>query len=333
MVYDKETGSILFEVFDYDLSTQLSKGMKTDDLLGRASLNLDRIPMSKPTQLNMPLHDTKSGSLNIICEYCPLKINHGRFKNSKDKVEGKDIIFQFSPDAFLTDILDEEPAPLFLSSDDSDNDMSTGSGSGYDEHNNVCFNDLHGAIQKVNPFSSKRTGVKRPTSAPGHSQSTTSASRPSSSHATSVETEERIRRLSTGTTGVNWRNGIGGVLCVNQLRCRNIKKSSRRMRSSLRPYVVVSVDNQVKKTETKRNNQNPTYEETFNFFVTDANIGSVKFKIFNEFPMSKDVIIGQFSVDVSEVKSEGKLEKQWMLDGAGDSQMFACTLVWVAVAS
>ena len=35
----KKLEGILFEVFDYDLSTQLSKGMKTDDLLGRASLN------------------------------------------------------------------------------------------------------------------------------------------------------------------------------------------------------------------------------------------------------------------------------------------------------
>jgi hypothetical protein len=45
------------------------------------------------------------------------------------------------------------------------------------------------------------------------------------------------------------------------------------------------------------------------------------------------VLIGEFCVAISDVKAEGKIEKQVILDGHTDSQIFLCTLEWVEIES
>jgi hypothetical protein len=342
MVYDKETQSVLFEVYDYDFSSGITKGMAADDFLGRATLNLDRIQMSKPTEFQMRLHDTKSGALNVICEYCPLKKN-GRKKYSEGNIEGKDIIFQFSADAFTTDILEEEPTALYLSSDDEsigsdledDEDYSSSNHNDSSECADHPKPRKNSILHKFNPFHSE--GIRTPQAKPAKQPRVSSLPHPSRKSNTTNETdEERFRRISCSSQhgkGGKASSEVGGVLCVNHMSCRNLKKSSRNMTRTLRPYIEVSVENQVKRTESKRKIKNPSFEENFNFFVVNANIGTIKFKIVNEFSMFDDVIIGQFVVDVSEVKAEGKLEKQMILDGSSDNQMFLCTLEWVEIVS
>lgn len=325
MVYDKETQSVLFEVFDYDFSTKV---ISTDDFLGRATLNLDRIQMLKPMEFQMRLHDTKSGSLDVVCEYCPLKKN-GRVKYSEDDMEGRDIIFHYSADAFTTDILEEEPTSLFLSSDDEsffsdENDSDDTRPTSADTPKSK----KHSMLNKFNPFYTDESRSPQPRSA-------TKEARRTSLTRKSIETTEAKFRRSVNGNGQNDKRSMvaGGVLSVTHMSCRNLEKSTRNLTRKLRPYIEVSVENQVKRTESKRKIKNPCFEETFNFLVVDANVGVIKFKILNEFSMLKDVCIGRFSVDVSEVKMEGRIEKQFILDGSSDSQIFACTLEWVEVLS
>lgn len=332
MVYDRETQSVVFEVFDYDVSTNLTKGIGAkDDFLGRATLSLDRIQLSKTTEFNMKLYDTKSGSLNVICEYNLLKKN-GRPKFSEGEVEGKDIIFQFSPDAFTTDILEEEPTPLYISSDDEsflgdeNEDYSDDYNSTNDSHNSRSGKEgSNFAFHKFNPFYGHKSSPETKL-APKHTPPQGRIRK------TSIETnEERFRRVSTNHGKSTTQ---GGVLCVTHMSCRNIEKSTRNMTKSLRPFIEVSVENQVKRTESKPKIRNPIYEEIFNFLVADATVGSVTFKVINEFALSKNVPIGQFSVEIRAVQqATGKLEKQFIMDGKTDNQMFLCTLEWVDIAN
>lgn len=328
MVYDKETQSVVFEVFDYDFSSNITKSIVAADFLGRATLNLDRIQMSKPTEFQMRLHDTKSGSLNVICEYCPLKKNV-RAKYSEEDIEGKDIIFHYSPDVFTTDILEEEPTALLLSSDEESflSDME-------DEDNDDRPNSKNqSTLDKLfhNPF--HNTDESR-TPEPKSATKDSTPPRKVKSAVVNETTEARFRRRSANNNGQSGKRGnvVGGVLSVNHMSCRNLEKSTRKMTRNLRPYIEVSVDSQVKRTESKSKVKNPCFKETFNFLVADANVGIIKFKILNEFSLYKDVCIGRFSVDVNEVKSAGKIEKQFILDGNTEGKLFICTLDWVEVA-
>lgn len=359
MIYDKETQSVLFEVFDYDFSSNITKAIAADDLLGRATLNLDRIQMSKPTEFQLMLHDTKSGSLDVICEYCPLKKN-GRAKYSEEDIEGRDVIFHYSPEAFTTDILEEEPTPLLLSSDE-ESFLSDMEDDDDDDHDHVRPSSTGTPMSKrrtfdkfLNPFQSNNhtntndntntntdTDEQRSPRASKENNTPprkrTSSSVPSSRRSSGINetTEARFRRSVTNSNGQHGKRGagVGGVLSVNHMSCRNLEKSTQKMTRKLRPYIEVSVENQVKRTESKPKIKNPCFEETFNFLVANSNVGIVKFKILNEFSIYKDVCIGRFSIEVNEVKSAGKLEKQFILDGNSEGQIFNCTLQWVEVAS
>jgi Ca2+-dependent lipid-binding protein len=71
MVFDKEAQGLEFTLWDMDLSG-------SNDLLGRAKMKFSALKKSGTTDFDLELYDTKSGSLQISCEYVALmQVRHG----------------------------------------------------------------------------------------------------------------------------------------------------------------------------------------------------------------------------------------------------------------
>lgn len=105
MVYDKECQFVDFTLYDYD---QMSAG----DFLGKTTLSMACLPVQTEEEFNLDLMDVKKGSLQVSCQYTPLKKTTEEKATEEAKMGDKeDILFELSPELLTSDILEAELDP------------------------------------------------------------------------------------------------------------------------------------------------------------------------------------------------------------------------------
>ena len=105
MIYDKACQFVDFTLYDYD---QLSAG----DFLGKTTISMACLPLLVEEVFDLDLMDVKTGSLQISCQYSPLKKNtEDKATEEAEKGNKEDILFELSPSMLTSDILEEELDP------------------------------------------------------------------------------------------------------------------------------------------------------------------------------------------------------------------------------
>lgn len=98
-----------------------------------------------------------------------------------------------------------------------------------------------------------------------------------------------------------------GLLRVQMLEARELVKSDFSLigRASPDPYAILEVGAQKFRTDTKKNNSNPAWEETFESFVDNSEGQELEIYLFDRDIASKDSKIGNVDIKICSVVEEG----------------------------
>lgn len=89
MIYDKDSQQINLTVFDYDMTTM-------EKMLGKAVIDISRLPFNKQIQRHIRLTDTDRGELVVSLLYIPIITHSEQVKKQAAEEELKDILFDVS---------------------------------------------------------------------------------------------------------------------------------------------------------------------------------------------------------------------------------------------
>lgn len=122
-----------------------------------------------------------------------------------------------------------------------------------------------------------------------------------------------------------------GVLTISHIRCRELRSTSM-LSSNIKPYVIATIENNVKTTEVKSNVKDPCFEETFNFVVSDARHAVLQLRVMDEFKMlvvKQNVCLGEVYINISDITLlYGALEQEYAMVGKYDGSFLSCKVEW-----
>jgi hypothetical protein len=244
MVFDKETQFVELNCYDYDV------GM-APDFLGKLTINFDTLPNFEVVNINQDLNDVETGTIQLACEYLPLKK-----KNDVESSKGNDVLFHFSPTALTDDLLEQED-DLMDGKSAEENDAPGDLGEHTDGEG--------GGGASVAGVATAVMAAKRLQRAAFGEEGDEENAQASPNGASPAPSRGKLARLPTQRSS---RAIEKGVLTVSRIKGRNFQFHSM-LSSNVRPYVIFSVGTSKYETVVQNGQHDPSYEESFNFVVQD----------------------------------------------------------------
>jgi hypothetical protein len=303
MVFDKETQFVELFVYDYDMGS-------ASDFLGKVTLNLDTLPNFDVTELDLDLLETETGTLQLVCEYTPLKKTEAQRKEDVEAGETPDdVLFDFSPTALSTDLLEQEVVLAEEKDIPVDGTVSAGEADDKDKEGPT----LHGMVSAV-------TGLKRV----AKEVAAPSAADEAASPLKSKQGYARVLESPRGSAGAANR----GVLTVSCIRGRNFKVHSM-LSSTVRPYVIFTVGNTKRETAVQKDHHDPAFDEIFNFVVHDPVNSVLHVKVMHDNRLRGDSQLADLFIRLNDVsKHKGPLDQEYVLNSKQEEMYLSCRLEW-----
>jgi hypothetical protein len=302
MVFDKETQFVELFVYDYDMGT-------ASDFLGKVTVNLDTLPNFETAELDLDLLETDTGSIQLICEYTPLKKTEAQKNKENDAGDTPDdVIFNFSPTALSTDMLEKE----VLKEDSDDQDTLI------DDDSSVGPVQTSGGLSKLSGAASVVNGLKK----------RVSHVRGDGAMKNDTPIVDKPRPVSVPKSPLKSANR--GVLTVSCIRGRNFKLNSM-LSSTVRPYIILSVGNKKMETSVQKDHHDPAFDEIFNFVVHDPTNSVLQVKIMHDNRLRGDSQLADLSIRLHDVANHmGPLDREYLLNSKQEDMYFSCRLEWSA---
>jgi hypothetical protein len=119
-----------------------------------------------------------------------------------------------------------------------------------------------------------------------------------------------------------------GVLTVSHIHCRNLRSTSM-LTSTVKPFVVATIENVSKNTLVQSGIKDPSFDETFNFVVRDASSAVLRLRVMDEYKLVKNVCLGEIYINISDlIVHHSSLEQEYLMGGKNDESYISCKLEW-----
>ena len=122
-----------------------------------------------------------------------------------------------------------------------------------------------------------------------------------------VNLAQRLAEEGSSTSEENASLSFNGSLEITVLKATDLQKKDLFQKAD--PYVVVELDNQKSKTEKKKNNLNPEWNQTMTIQIHELSSKFLSFKVYDWDRFGKDDIMGQTSLEIEDLitNSQGKI--------------------------
>jgi hypothetical protein len=298
LVFDKTTQRVELSIFDF------GNDVVADTFLGKAVLNLEKVPHSVLVKRTLKLSGAKKGWLAVSLVYTPLAkdsyINRSALANADEEMiddvvadlisgdETSDIIMPF-----VDTECDEDDIILTLdgSRDSREWDRRSaggGLGMGSRREGSHTDRDRDTASANINGGAySDPSADAAPDAQPGRRLS------------------DLVSQVKVFQSAPAYQYHHTGVLSISSIRCYNLRKQGTTyidlLKATANFMVTVTFLNSQKETKLKLNNLNPQFDESFNYLVKDPADKAVSVKLISKGKLLADRVVCEAVVGLHEV--------------------------------
>jgi hypothetical protein len=283
LVFDKKNQRVEIEVLDKKAP------------LGRATFEISQVKSGENASVSLQLEDGDGGELDISYEYIPLKYDDLNDEDSDS--DNDDILFSLKKSDLESDVLCNNEEEIL----------------GLQEH--------HDRVKRRTKLLSPRSKQQaQDASDTPTSPAPTSPAPTSPDGDATPASKRRSSYLGAGKRVVSQTFAAKysvGILSISLIHVRGLHVGTLLFQAALKPYVVLSVDDKVKRTKPVSGTTFPHYAESFSFILKDLTERELHVQVMNKLSMRHDKLLGTAKVPLSDVVSSGGvLEQEYILHGS-----------------